>query len=506
MLARKAFLILSTKMITAVCSFVGFYFVAHYMGAEKLGIFAAAIGFVGTLSFFTDPGLHDTHLKKINAGKDLGSCTGTFLLIKGVVILLMILLVSIGLYVSQYASDNNFNNPVFVITVCVVLVGAVAGQITAVFTTTFSALLLTARQELPNFVGLISIPLRIVVAIRQMSAVALATATTIGSLLSLGASLFLARDLPFKKPSRPFIKDYFTFMTPLALGSFIGTIAKHADKVILNYFNGPIQVGYLFVAQRIVTFIDFHSVAVSKVTFPVLSKLFHQDNLTDFNALINKSQKHILIFLAVIGTIVIVFRKEIIGIIAGGEFVDSADILAVLYLLTVVAALSRPMNYALIAIGQNKFYAKISIMVNVITLICYFLFIPHSLGGISLFGFEAIGAAFSMLIANTIAMASLVIFLYLKIGYYPNRQLLAIIVVTFVTSGVLIFVKSLLGSNWYVLPFCVFVGCGFFLASGYIAGFITREELILYRNIINPNEMKNYIVSEIASIGERKGA
>ena len=73
---------------------------------------------------------------------------------------------------SNLSSDFNL---VFLIT----LVGAIFGYVYNAISTTYSGMILTAKQELPEYIGLTAVPIKIAVAVNGMGNF-LAMANTIG--------------------------------------------------------------------------------------------------------------------------------------------------------------------------------------------------------------------------------------------------------------------------------------------------------------------------------------
>ena len=173
--SRKSFLIFLTKIISTIINVVGFYFVANYLGPEVIGTVVFAGGFIGLFSFLVDPGLNITHIKNLAQGQDIGKCNGIYFSLKAYLILLTVLVIIVALLIYKKYFDSNLSsdfNLVFLIT----LVGAIFGYVYNAISTTYSGMILTAKQELPEYIGLTAVPIKIAVAVNGMGAIFLAMA------------------------------------------------------------------------------------------------------------------------------------------------------------------------------------------------------------------------------------------------------------------------------------------------------------------------------------------
>lgn len=481
---------------------MGFYFVAHYMGPEVLGIVGFAGGLVGLFSFLVDPGLNTTHIKYVSEGKDLGKCNGTFFMIKSVLILFTVIFIISGMQIYKHILHRGFDNPVYETVIYITIVGAIAGYIFNALKTTFSSLLLTARQELPEYLGLISAPLKIGAALRGMGAVALAITNTIGLIVACGTSLYLFRHIPVSWPSREYRRDYISFAAPLALVPISRTISVNIDKVILQLFTGVLQVGYLYSAQRIANLVGFFPTSISIILFPLLSERHSKGDISGMHSLLDKALLQLLLFIMPVVVIIAIFSEEVLLLIAGEKFLPAAPVLVILSIWVLVSGVNQLFQNIVVASGYNTFWGKVGVMIAVLATTGNILLVPDSIYAITLPGLGAVGAALSFLFSAFIGTLVLGIFINVNLGYRPGKRIIFVLVAGSALTVMLLFVKNaMVFDNVYDYLAIILLGVGIYFLFAYLLGVISRDDLAIYRRIINPIAMRDYISSEI---GNRK--
>ena len=93
MIAKKSFLIVTTRYISDILGFVGLVILSKLWGGfapEALGIIGFAMSVISLFSLFTNLGFSSAHVKRISEGKDLGACIGTYVAIRVFLTFLMI--------------------------------------------------------------------------------------------------------------------------------------------------------------------------------------------------------------------------------------------------------------------------------------------------------------------------------------------------------------------------------------------------------------------------------
>ena len=424
---------------------------------------------------------------------------------KGVLIFVTVILVFIGIQVYKNFFINKFDNSIYEVVLYITLIGAVAGYITNSLKTTYLSLLLTAKQELPEYVGLISVPLKIWAALSGMGAVAFSIANTIGMIVTFGTSISFFHNIPIKWPSREIIRKYIVFAKPIALVEILRTLSIHVDKVILLSFTGPLQVGYLYFAQRIVNLLGFISISIRQVYFPLASKSFINKNDNKISYLLNKAIQYLIMLLLPILIITTIFSEYIIFIIAGKTFSAAADVLNILCIWVLVSGVNRLFQNTVVSAGYNSFYGKVGIITAIVAIIGNIILVPASIYSINLPGLGASGTALSLLIGSLTGTLMFGVFLRIKLGYYLSKNIKRVFLSGLIFAMILFWLKNSLDELSILVIFVIIIlGASVYLLALYLLKVITKGDLIFYRELINLSSMKNYITSELRSSGRSK--
>ncbi len=491
-------MLLFTKVITVTIGFIGFYFVTHYMGPEVLGVVGFASSFVGFFSLFMDPGLNTTHIKMVRTLKDLGKCNGTFLFIKFILVIatVFLIVISLKIYQSSVQQDKIINGSIIYITI----IGAVAGYIYNSIKTIFSSLILTAKQELPEYLSLIAIPMKVFIAIREMGAFALASINSLGMILSCGASIYLFKNTPLSLPSREIGKKYISFAFPIALVDISRIASSHIDRIILQIFWGPLYVGYMYAAQRIIGLLDYLFKSINQIFFPLMAELQKKEDLIGTNKLLNKAIFNLVLFLLPTVIMLSFFSNEVIYLLVGENFLQSSDILIVLSIWVLISGLNKLYQNTIIAWGYNVFYAKIGVIISLLAIVSNILLIPKSIYGIKLFGLGVIGAALSLLISSFIGLIINIKFLKKFFNYNFEKRLLIILFSGLCQSFILYLFKSETRELGFIITLLsIICSLTIYILISYILGAITKRDMLSYRLMMNPNAMRKYISSELGN-------
>lgn len=493
---RKSLLILITKIIMMSSSFVGFYFVAHYMGPEVLGIVGFASSFVGFFSLFIDPGLNTTHIKMVNSLGDKGKCNGTYIFLKFFLIFLTIALIIISTKYYKYffVKDEFFDERIIYITI----VGAVATYISSSFKTVFNSSLLTAKQEIPEYFGILILPMKIFIAFREMGALALASINSLGFLFSCGASFYFFKGTHLSRPSKDYGKQYLSYAFPIALVDISRAASMNLDRIIIQLFWGPLFVGYYYAAQRIIVLLDHIFKSINQIIFPQMINFSNSKDFSSMIRLLNKAVFNLIFTLTPIVIVFSFFSSRIIYLLAGDQFDYSANILGILCIWVILSGVNKLFQNVILSCGYNVFYGKVGVLISSITVLLNILLVPNSIYGARLFGLGPIGAALSLLIASLLGLAINAKHLRKIINYKIENRLFLILIPIFLTVFFLFFIKSknLLVNDGYTLIF-IFLSMGIYLGTSILFRVISKQEIYVYGKIFNPSAMFNYIKNEL---------
>ena len=129
-------------------TYVYLFFISRYMGPEDYGIIIFAMGFVGIYTIISNFGYNSAHIKQVSEGKDLGTCVGTFMLIKFSLISIMSLVVLTTMYFWKNIIGRGFESPLHESVIYIIVIYFIVHGISEIFHVTFRARREIAKSEL----------------------------------------------------------------------------------------------------------------------------------------------------------------------------------------------------------------------------------------------------------------------------------------------------------------------------------------------------------------------
>lgn len=487
-----------SRALSAGLGFIGLMFINSYLGPDAYGTIAWTLALVATFSCVADLGFNFAHVKRISEGKDLSKCVSTFVVVKLILTGSMVVFVLTSLYIWTDVLGYKLTDTSSEI-VGLFIIYHVFYNVTSIATFTFDALLESAKTQLALIMDpLIRAPLVIFISISLMSTVALAYAYAIGGLaMAIMAMLLLAKKhLKFQRPL--LTRSYLVFAMPLATISIMAALSVNIDKVIIGFFWASDTVGYYATSQRVLELLLIIGLAVSTLTFPLFSKLHEEGKIKEIRAKTMKAERYTAMVALPIVVVLLIFPAEVLTIFFGQQFGVAGDIFQMLAIGVLLTLLNEIYFSQINAVNRPDINAKlyfISLSINIILLL---VLVPTTIIGLDMLGLAGYGAA----IARTLAVIAL--FLSTRYVVYRltktrmNPRLFIMIPAALITSIVIVLASGYWGmEQWWdmigygLLSFLIFAG------SLWIFRELKREDIDYLLSVINPREMKNYIVSEI---------
>ncbi len=288
-----------------------------------------------------------------------------------------------------------------------------------------------------------------------------------GSLTYTGISLFaLARYIPIKLSiSLPQWKAILSHSLPLAVSSIFTMVYFKMDTVFLSLFWGEREVGIYAAPYRALEVLISFAPMLMGLVMPLLTQAWVQKDTARFRALFQKTANTLTFVVLLFVAVAIPLAEDIIGIIAGNDFIESAPVLRVLIIATSIIYLAHATTYAVIAIGKQKtmigFYGAAALL----ALGGYLLFIPR-------YSYWA-AAYVTLAVELFILLATWMVVWKQSRVQLVNRASMKAIIASGVTAAVL----------WeYGRPFPVLVSAGL--------GTLLYTTLLIMFRAVNWNEMR----------------
>ncbi|MBA3045803.1 MAG: flippase [Euryarchaeota archaeon] len=545
MIARNSFIIMVSQAASAIFGMLALTIVSKLWGGYApsiMGIIWFAMAFVGTFSFITNMGFDVTHIKKVSEGRDMGTCMGTFISIK--LILIGILITSVlgsiafwkyfmseGFYdattetviyiflgysvffalgqiaVSTFNSrKENVKSQISllmdpIVRSALVIIVALAGISGAIVTYggATTAIDLQPRYNWPGFLE----PLQTFLATHTVGAMAIAY--LLGAFAMFCMAFFLLRKYPVAKPTKNYLKMYFLFATPLMIPIIFTLITANIDKVMIGYFWSAVEVGYYSSVQRISAMILMISASIGIVVYPTISAIHARKNMDkrkkirEIAKVARDSERYASMVTIPVLAMIIVFAVPIIDIVLNSSFRPATMSFQLLTIYAYVFTIGVPYTYLIVGMNRPKQTAKIVVLAGIANIVLNFLLIPHN-GLLSQFGISGINGAACSILASIIIML-------VGLHYYSNRitgkrlfqgkillHMIAGVVMGMVMWGISTFIEII---RWYHLGVLFFIGLGTYIGVLWCFKEFKKADLNFFLDTMNLRKLFKHVKKEM---------
>jgi len=496
MIARKSALMFLMNAIYGVLSYVGIFFISHYLGPEPLGMIGFAVGFIGMFLFISNAGFELAHIKRISEGKDLKKCIGVFAAVKVALTAIFILVVSAAILISKNLLNKGFSSSQEIV-ILIILLSFSIKSISEIGLMTFAARKEIAKQQIPLVSGMfIQTVFIVAAALFSLGIIAVAGAYVLGAIVVLITAISLFRDYKIGKPTKEYLKSYSAFAIPLVIASSFSTISVNIDKVMIRFFMRIADVGFYYGTQNIVGALQIISYPVMMLLIPTISEYHSKKEFKSIKAIIYMAERYLSMVMFPVCIFVFVFATPIIKIFLGTAFLPAVNVLRAFSILAIVGAMTRPYSAALVGINLPKTVAAITIGGSIFNIILNFFFIPKEIFGITVLGLAATGAAIATIVTWTTTSVFQRIVLYKKAGVGFNWTILKQVAVAAIVA---VIAYNLFPATANVIGLIIY---GIIIYAAYLLGLFlikefTKKDIKFFMNIAHPGRMKSYITSEI---------
>jgi O-antigen/teichoic acid export membrane protein len=528
MIARKSLLIVISLFLTRSLGWIGLVVLAKLWGGfapEALGVIGFAMSFVAVFNIVSDLGFGSAHVKRISEGKDLGTCIGTFFMIKMILTSAMAAIVLLAIFLLENVLHQGFHDATKQSVVFVFLIYYVLLSIQQIASVTFNGKGEIAKMQITSiFENIVKVPLMILVALAGVGLVglapvidwpsflhpaqqffaehpigSLAMAYVFGIATTVLVGFLLMRKNPWKKPSREMGKSYLSFALPMLLYSIIVTITANIDKIMIGYFWTAIEVGYYFSLQQILQIILVISSGFQTVLFPVYSGHYVKKDFEKINRTTRVVERYVSMVTIPAVIVIIVFVNPMISIMLNSAFLPASSTLIVLTLYALLASLMAPYYSLIMGVNRPGIYAKIGLGISFINIALNLLFIPQwgLLSSFMIYG--PLGAAIAIVLSNIVGFvwirfsAKKLTGIHLLQTHTPRHILAGVIM-----GGILYYFSQFLPLiRWYHLLGFAGMGLLIYLVLLFVLKEFQKKDLHFFLDLLRPKEMLSYIKSEL---------
>ena len=547
MIAKKSTLIVLQNLVGLLFGFITIKIVAVNMGKDVYGEMVTGMAIVSLFSYIAVVGFGNSHMKRISEGKDLGTCIGTFIVIRVLTTALFIgaFLGALAIYTYIFPGALTDVSLGVILAILVYYLFTLLGNIPTV---TFDARAETSKTQIANMcqhpfklAAVVYVILTATVLIKNGQAHEAAYRLTwafytVGGLVTclVAWAMFFYYKYPVKKPTWAMVKSYSSFAALTSISGLLVIIIMNADRVMLNHYWGIDAVGQYFGVQTFSNNLLVIPAAIVTLLLPVISHLDVKKETKAITRLLVQSERHISLIIAPITFFMFFFSRPIIKLLLADDWLPADFTLSFLAIFTFIMALNIIRNTLLQAIGRPDLSAVISTVMVVINIGVNFLFIPNWSwfhptltipGYITPSGQTHVialtshtGAAVALVIANLIGF-----FLYryytwkcVRASVYHGVTIKHVFASILMTLPLIYLNRVHELARWYDLILYTLIGLGIYLLVLYLIKEFRKEDLNFYLGLLNPKGMGNYISAELKEKdlrvaldtmdGEEKGA
>ena len=437
-----------SQIIASVCGFIWTIVIARYLGVNDYGILGFAISLTGILAITMDLGVNSHVVREIATNYDL---TPKYL---GNAIPLKSLFV-IGTFILTLIILILMNANTLTITITLLF------TIEMVFKT-FIGLLNGSFQayEEGKYQGIGNILLNIILLIFILISIF----TDLG-IFGITLSYVVANFIPLvyeyiiftKKIAKPkfefdidFCKTITMFALPFALSGIFYSIYYSVDTVMLSNLIGDYATGIYSASYKLISVLTVFYSVYTAVLYPVMSKFFKNDEKL-LVVVFEKSVKYLSLIIIPIAIATVLYSTDIIQLIFGIEFNESASALSILIWTVCLLFINGACGTLLNASHKEMTVTKVYFIAAVFNILLNLFMIPH---------YSYVGAAISTVLSDLLILTISLYVIY-KLGYSVKRKLYVDLIKIIIGSSIMGGVLYLLNLNmWIALPVGIIIYFG----------------------------------------------
>jgi len=471
-LAKNIASFFGSQIISYIIGFVFTVYLVRYLGVENYGVLSFALALTNILLILADFGLNTLMTREVARDKSLtqkylNHIFSVKILQVSILVSLVILFVKLVGYPEQ---------TVFVL--YFMMLYLVFSTLSGIFPALFQAYEKLEYQSIAVVLNSLLMLIGVFILINYNCGLLMFTFLyAIVSSLVLIYYLFIAMSrFKFPKPSLTFDWVFWkvTIKTAAQFGliGVFSTLYVTIDSVMLSFMQGNEAVGLYNAAYRIVLLLLFIPGAINVAIFPLMSRLYGSSRKS-LEIITEKYFKSMILLGIPIGVAFTVLSNQIIILIFGKAFMESAPALQILIWGTVFTFGNAAFVQLFQSINKQIITTKITFIGMIVNIALNLLLIPK---------FSYIAASFNTLITEFIVFA-MVLYLASRLGYINNGKILIQdtlkIILSSLIMGIFIFIFKDLNLFILILTSILLYIILLFVFKG-----INDEDINIIKNII----------------------
>lgn len=426
--AKNTLTLLGIQIFNFLVQFIYTIYLVRYLGTIGFGRFSFALAFTQIFGPLMDLGLNTQTVKEVSGKKEIADrFLANIIGIKTVSSIFIFGFIFITINIMDYPIRTKWAVYVFGISIIIT-------SIVQSFLFLFRAFEKMEYEGLGTMLaGLINASIGFyIIFSKNGGVVKLALANCMSSIFFLFYVIVVCRNKFFTPKitiDYIFWKRLLRNSIPLGLGGIFYFIYSKVDTIMLSIMRGDADVGVYNAAYKLVSMLNFVSIAFYGSLFPVMSN-FYKNSLDSLRSVSEKGCKYmsVIAFPIAVGTYFL--AEEIIENLYGTDLIPSANALRILIWMITITYMGNTFGYLLVSSTKSSKYALFSGIGLLLNILLNLLLIP-------IYGLN--GAAISTVITSLVVT----LFIY----EYVSRDMFRISLIDITKKP--IFASLLLGIYLY---------------------------------------------------------
>lgn len=444
---------------TVVLSLLSIRLMTGYLGQEGFGKYATILAFFAFFTAFADLGLGSVTAREISReGADEKKILGNVLALRLVSSTLLFLVAPIIIVLFHYPSDIETG-------IMIAALATVFSTLSFLLNGIFQKNIAMDRVAMIEFVGkLLQVGLIVIIIKNNLGFLPLVSTLLVSLSFNALSAFYLSRkyvtfNLQF---DFSFWKSFLRESFPMGVTAIITFSYFKMDTILLSVMQSHSHVGIYNVAYKIMENLIFFPAMLAGLILPILSRFIFTDR-KQFEEIANKTFKVFFIIIVPIAAGTWFLAEDIIQIVSGSGFLESAGVLRILIFALSFIFFGNYFNMLLVVGNAQKKLMQTLIFAAIFNILLNLFLIPR---------FSYTGAAFTSLATEMFVVLLTSYLVYKYVNFRPSFEAFGKIIFSGAAMGVTLF---FLGS----LPFILsgIIGMIVYVGMLWLTHAINREEV-----------------------------
>lgn len=451
-----------SKVITTVIALVNIGLVTRYLGQELFGNYIVALAFFLFFTALGDFGIYQTTTREISRpDADEEEIVNNAIGLRITISIAVILISPFFIWVSPYSNELK-------IALFIVLLAFFFSSFTQLLIGLFQKRLMMDRVAAVEMLGKVLQLIMVLVGVKMdLGFNFIIGALLVTMMFNFFITAWLARKFVKFKPSfdTTYWKAFLSQSFPIGLSVFVSFIYFKADSIILSWLQPATEVGLYGAAYKVIENLSFFPGMIVGLTMPIISyNIF--SNRKKFELIVNKNFKIFMILVVPIFIGAQVLAGDIINLIAGSEFSQSAGVLKVAILSLVFIFFGQLFNSILIAAKLQKKLLWGLLFCAILNVSLNFIFIPK---------FSFVATAYISVLTEFLVVIIGGVLIWKNLNFFPKLENLFSILL----SGLILWSFLVLTKNTLSFATLVILSPIVYFTATIIFKAISKEEIML---------------------------